>query len=272
MFEGKDHKHGYLTVAGKRLETIWIGPPPGDAPTLVFLHEGLGCAAMWRDYPHRLAEATGCGALVYSRLGYGYSDACALPRSTHYMHAEGLNILPELIETAGIQDCILIGHSDGGSIAIIFAGGTAAVSLRGVITEAAHVFCEDISVRSIAMARESFLNGDLRSKLEKYHGANTDCAFWGWNGAWLHPDFMDWNLEAYLPEIRVPLLAIQGEKDEYGTVAQIEAIGRQAGGGAQTILLSGCGHTPHKDRPQATLEAMSRFIRSIIPADSEEKE
>jgi pimeloyl-ACP methyl ester carboxylesterase len=254
----------FITVGGNRLEVAWHGPGPAKAPTLIFLHEGLGCVALWRDFPAKVAAATGCGALVYSRLGYGQSDPCALPRPIRYMHDEGLAVLPALLEVAGIRECILVGHSDGGSIALIYAGGTPALLLRGVITEAAHVFCEDISVQSIAAIKQPYEQGDLRQKLQKYHGENVDCAFWGWNGAWLHPEFRDWNLEEYLPGIKVPLLAIQGEDDEYGTTAQIEAIARQAGAGAEVVLLPNCGHSPHRDQEAATLQAMTRFIERVL--------
>lgn len=256
--------HPFITVAGKRLEVAWHGPRPEEAPTLVFLHEGLGCVALWRDFPAKLAATTGCGALVYSRLGYGQSDPCDLPRPLHYMHDEGLEVLPELLQVAGVRECILVGHSDGGSIALIYAGGTPATPLRGVITEAAHVFCEDISVRSIAAIKAPYEQGDLRQKLQKYHGQNVDCAFWGWSGVWLHPDFRQWNLEEYLAGLKVPLLAIQGEADEYGTVAQIEAIARQAGAGAEVVMFPNCGHSPHRDQEAATLQAMTQFIQRIL--------
>jgi pimeloyl-ACP methyl ester carboxylesterase len=249
-----------IEVNGNRLEAQWYGPPPGQALTLVFLHEGLGCVEMWHEFPGELAAATGCSALVFSRLGYGGSDACALPRPLRFMHHEGLGVLPEVVDKAGITECVLIGHSDGGSIGIIYAGGTPALPLKGLVTLAAHVFCEDLSVQSIQAAREHYLEGDLREKLEKYHGPNVDCAFWGWNDAWLHPDFRKWNLEEYLPGIRVPFLAIQGEEDPYGTPAQVDAIVRQAGEGAEALMLDNCGHAPHRDRPQATLNAMRDFI------------
>jgi pimeloyl-ACP methyl ester carboxylesterase len=228
------------------------------------LHEGLGSVALWGDFPAKLAAATGCGALVYSRLGYGRSDACDLPLSLRFMHDEGLQVLPALLEVVGIRECILVGHSDGGSIAIIYAGGTVADPLRGVITEAPHVFCEEITVRSIQKTRESYQSGSLRQKLMKYHGANTDCAFWGWNEAWLHPDFLSWNLEEYLPRIKVPMLVIQGENDPYGTVAQVEAIARQAGVGAEVVMVPDCGHTPHREQETATFQAMARFIARVF--------
>lgn len=254
----------YLVVGSKRLEVAWYGPAPEEAPTLVFLHEGLGCLTMWRDFPAKLAAATGCGALVYSRLGYGRSDPCSLPRPVRFMHDEGLQILPALLALVDIRECILIGHSDGGSIAIIYAGGTTADPLRGVISEAPHVFCEEISVRSIQKAREAYEGGNLRQKLEKYHGANTDCAFWGWNRAWLHPDFVNWNLEEYLPRIKVPMLVIQGENDEYGTPAQVEAIARQVGAGAEVLMVSNCGHSPHREKEAETCQAMARFIARVL--------
>ncbi len=253
----------YIYVNGKKLEAAWFGPSPTEAPTLIFLHEGLGCVELWRDFPAKLSEATGCGALVYSRLGYGRSDPCLLPRPVRFMHDEGLIVLPELIKTAGIKKCILIGHSDGGSVSIIYAGGTAALPLQGLITEAAHVFCEQISVKSIERAKETFLDGNLKENLEKYHGNNTDCAFWGWNGVWLHPDFLNWNLEEYLPKIRVPMLAIQGENDQYGTGAQINSIAEKAGKETKVLMLPDCRHSPHIEKEHQTLQAMTDFIFNI---------
>ena len=253
-----------LTVDGTRLECAWHGPAPDRAPTLVFLHEGLGCVELWREFPAQLAAATGCGALVYSRRGYGRSDPCELPRPLTYMHDEGLQVLPSLLAAAQVRECVLVGHSDGGSIALVYAGGTPAPLLRGVITEAAHVFCEDLSVRSIQAAREQFLEGPLREGLARYHGKNVDCAFWGWNDAWLDPGFRHWNLEEYLPTIRVPVLALQGEDDEYGTRAQAESIARQAGAGAEIRMFRDCRHAPHRDQPAETLAAMTRFIQGLL--------
>lgn len=255
---------GFLTVGGARLETAWHGPGPETAPTLVFLHEGLGCVELWKGFPQALAEATGCGALVYSRAGYGRSDPCAVPRPLSYMHDEALVVLPQVLAAAGVRECILVGHSDGGSIALIYAGGTAATPLRGVVTEAAHVFCEDISVRSIGAARDAYRHGELRDRLARYHGDNVDCAFWGWNGAWLHPEFRHWNLEEYLPGIRVPLLVLQGEEDPYGTPAQVRAIAAGTGGPVAERLLARCGHAPHRDQGAVTLAAMAEFVRGVL--------
>lgn len=254
----------YLQIDGHQLEFTWHGPGPDDAPTLVFLHEGLGCVALWRDFPAKLAAATGCGAFVYSRLGYGKSDPCNLPRPIRFMHTEGLEVLPRVLAGAGIKDCIMVGHSDGGSIAIVYAGGTPAIPLRGLITAAAHVFCEQLSVDSIESARAQYERHNLRQKLEKYHGTNTKFAFRGWNDVWLHPDFRQWNIEEYLPGIKVPMLAIQGVDDPYGTAAQIETIAAKTGPRTQTLLLPACRHAPHAEQEQATLNAMKSFILDLL--------
>ena len=254
----------YIILDNKRIEVAWFGPSPREAPTIVFLHEGLGCVSMWRDFPEKLSAATGCGALVYSRLGYGGSDPCRLPRSIRFMFHEGLVVLPRLLEAAGIGESIIIGHSDGGSIAIIYAGGGVASGLRGLITEAAHVFCERVTLDSIRKAMQAYVNGDLREKLEKYHGRNVGCAFWGWNDTWLHPDFVYWNIERYLPQIIVPTLIIQGQEDEYGTPLQADAIYQQAGGESELLMLPNCGHAPHIQQEMPTLEAMTRFILDVV--------
>ncbi len=269
----------YLTVNGKQLEVAWYDPgqnptssPAASSPvpqktTLVFLHEGLGCMAMWRDFPARIALATGCRAFVFSRLGYGRSDPCPLPRPIRFMHDEGITVLPQILKTAGIGDYILIGHSDGGSISLIHAGGTKAPGLRGVITEAPHLFCEPVTIRSIQQAKSDYLHGDLCAGLEKYHGSNTDTAFWGWNDVWLHPDFAHWDITSYLTDIRVPVLAIQGEDDPYGTQAQIDTIVRMAGSPVKTVILPVCGHAPHREQKDATLAAMTRFIHRLTGND-----
>jgi pimeloyl-ACP methyl ester carboxylesterase len=251
-----------LRVGGHQLEAAWWGPPPGNGPTLVLLHEGLGCVDLWRDFPVHLAARTGRAVFAWSRLGYGRSDPCPLPRPLSYMHDEARVVLPALLAAAGIDDCILVGHSDGGSIALVYAGDTPAEPLRGVVTLAAHVFCEELSVRSIAAARDAYDNGNLRERLSRHHGANVDCAFRGWNGAWLDPEFMHWNLEAFLPGIGVPVLAIQGRDDEYGTGAQVDAI--VAGTGAEPLLLDDCGHAPHRDREEATLDAVAGFVARVV--------
>ncbi|HEU0078866.1 MAG TPA: alpha/beta hydrolase [Longimicrobiaceae bacterium] len=255
---------GFLEAGGSRLEYAWHGPPPGAAPTLGFLHEWLGCVSLWRDFPARLAEATGCGALVYRRAGYGRSDPAPLPRPVRFMHDEGLRVLPAVLDAAGVRDAVLVGHSDGASIALVHAGSGAAGRVRALLLEAPHVFVEEVSVRSIAAIGRAYRDTDLRAKLARHHGANVDCAFYGWNGVWLDPEFRAWNIEEYLPRVSVPVLVVQGEADEYGTPAQVEAIRRQAAGPVETVLLPGVGHSPHRDAPEATLRAMARFVASVL--------
>lgn len=253
----------FMAVDGVRLEVRRF-PGAADRPTLVFLHEGLGCIDMWRDFPARLSHATGCPALVYSRCGYGRSDACELPRPLTYMHREGLEVLPALLDAADIGDHILIGHSDGGSIALINAGGAPASGLKAVVSMSAHVFCETLSVSSIAEAKKFYREASLRERLAKYHGDNVDCAFWGWNDAWLHPDFMQWNIEEYLPLIALPQLVIQGEDDQYGTVAQVESIEKFSAGPVRVCLLEDCGHSPYKEQAGKSLQAMVDFINTTM--------
>ncbi len=254
-----------LTVNGINLEVAWVGPADSKGPVLVLLHEGLGCVGLWRDFPGQLATRTGLRVLSYSRQGYGGSDPCAVPRPLTYMHDEAIQVLPELLRAAGVQEYVLVGHSDGGSIALIFAGGTSAPGLKGVVTLAAHVFCEQLSVQSIAEARDAFGATDLRHKLMRYHGDNVDCAFWGWNRAWLDPDFLHWNIEEYLPGIEVPLLAIQGRDDQYGTPAQVESIVSRSGGQAQALMLADCRHSPHLDQTEQVIVAIADFCRTIGP-------
>jgi len=250
-----------LVADGHRLEYGWHGPGPEQATTLVFLHHGIGCASTWRDFPAALAAATGCGALVYSRAGYGASDAVTLPRPLTYMHHEGLVVLSQVLDAAGVRDAILVGHSDGGSIALLHASTPeAAPRVRGLALEAPHVFVEDCSVRAIESSRHDFLTGDLRPRLERRHGVNVDCAFWGWNRAWLDPGFRAWNIEAFLPSVSVPVLVVQGLDDPFGTLAQVDAIQRGCAGPVERCVLERCGHAPHRDRPEPTLDAMAAFI------------
>jgi pimeloyl-ACP methyl ester carboxylesterase len=254
----------YLEAGGQRLEFAWWGPLPSVQPTLVFLHEGLGCVDHWRDFPRQLSEATGLGAFAYSRLGYGRSDTVEVPRPLQYMHDEA-RLLPAVLKAVGVESAIMVGHSDGASIAIIYAGTAQAGVLKGLILEAPHVFAEEVGLESIERARQEFLTTDLREKLARYHGENVDCAFWGWNGAWLDPEFRSWNLESYLPQIRVPSLVIQGLDDQFGTIKQVEAVQRKSGGPVEALLLPSCGHSPHRDQPEGVLAAMTGFAKRILP-------
>lgn len=228
---------------------------------LVFLHEGLGSVSQWRDFPRAVAAATGCPAFVYSRWGYGQSDRADLPRPLSFMHDEARGALPEILDIMGIGEAILIGHSDGASIALIYAGENGA-RLRGLVLEAPHVFVENECISSIAERRVEWGNTELREKLARHH-ADVDSAFYGWADAWLHPDFRKWDLTSFLPGVRVPVLVIQGEDDDYGTTAQVDAVCTRVSGPAERVLLSDCGHSPHRDKPEETLAAMAGFIRRI---------
>jgi pimeloyl-ACP methyl ester carboxylesterase len=244
-----------IRAGGRSLEVLRHGEGP---PRIVLLHEGLGCAAAWRAFPDELARRTGMGVVAFSRAGYGASDPIDLPRPLSYMEEEGERVLPEVLEALGVRAPILVGHSDGASIAIAYAGTHRGA--RALVLEAPHVFCEDLSVASIRRAKEAYEKGDLRARLARRHGANVDLAFRGWNDAWLDPRFRAWNIERYLPRIDAPILVVQGADDEYGTLAQVDAIAHGAGAPVERVILPACGHAPHKDQPEATLDAIERFL------------
>jgi pimeloyl-ACP methyl ester carboxylesterase len=251
----------FLTIDGKRLETVCYPPArTGADATVVMLHEGLGSIAMWKDFPERVAETTGCGVLVYSRYGHGKSDCLAEKRAVDFMHHEAKVVLPELLGQLEIQRPILFGHSDGGSIALIYAG-TRPEQVRALILEAPHVFVEEFGLRSTVAIRKVYESSDLREKLSRYH-QHADEMFHGWNDIWLDPKFRGWNIEEYLGTISCPTLVIQGENDEYGTVAHVEAIQRGVAG-AQALILPRCGHSPHRDQPELTLDAISKFVAAL---------
>jgi len=253
-----------LTVGGLKIEAAWYGPPPDAAPTLVLLHEGLGCVAMWRDFPRRLAERSGYGVLVYSRPGYGHSDPVPLPRSLGYMHQEALDVLPAILDQAEIRKAILIGHSDGASIATIYAGSRQDFRIRGLVLIAPHFFVEEMGLREIRAAKAAYESGDLRWRLGRYHGANVDVAFWGWNRAWLDPAFRCWRIDDNLAYIRMPILIIQHFEDPYGTMAQIHAAEAEATCPVEVVMLAGAGHSPQLDDADATLEAIAAFVDHVL--------
>lgn len=253
-----------LTAGGRRLEAFWIGPAPGEAPTLVFLHEGLGSASSWRDFAPRLAAETGCGALVYSRAGYGTSDPAPPRWPVRFMHDEA-PILSETLATLGIQEPILIGHSDGASVALIYTGSDPKIQPRALVLEAPHVFVEPLTVSSIAALPARYTEGGLERKLRRQHGDNTEQTFRAWTEVWLSPEFRSWDIQEYLPGVRCPVLIVQGENDEYGTLRQVEAITAGAAGPVGTVLLPDCGHSPHRERPEETFQAMAPFICGIAP-------
>jgi pimeloyl-ACP methyl ester carboxylesterase len=258
-----------LEIDGVRLECRWIGPPADSAPTIVMLHEGLGCLALWRDFPDRLAEATGCGVFVYSRLGYGASDPVPLPRPLTYMEDEVHQVLPKLLDAIGFRRGVLLGHSDGASIAAVYAGSIEDHRVRGLVLYAPHFFVEDISVESIAAAKKAYDGSDLKQRLAKYHGDNVECAFRGWNDAWLAPGFREWNILDCLDHIRVPILIMQGANDEYGTLEQLRAAEQEATCPVEAIVLADCGHAPQSDQPERTIKETARFIGHLMQDHAE---
>jgi pimeloyl-ACP methyl ester carboxylesterase len=240
-----------------------IGPAPADAPTIVMLHEGLGSAALWGDFPDRLQAATGAGVVVYSRAGYGASSPVTLPRPLDYMHTEALDILPKLLDQIGFRRGLLLGHSDGASIAAIYAGGSGDHRIRGLALIAPHFVVEDVSVASIADIKHAYENTSLRSKLARWH-RDVDNAFYGWNGAWLDHGFRDWDITEYLGYIRVPVAILQGANDEYGTILQVEIAQRECYCPVEATIIAGAGHSPHREAPEATLKAIAEFAGRIL--------
>ena len=251
----------FVSVRGHRIEYQRLGTGDALAPTLVFLHEGLGSISQWRDFPERIVEKTGLPAIVYARYGHGQSEVLQQPHGVDFMHREALESLPELLRALGIERPILIGHSDGASIALIYAG--AGHPLQGLVAMAPHVFVEDISIEGIVAAKQAFETTDLPQKLARHH-SDVRKTFYGWNDVWLAPAFRSWNIEAFLPAIQCPLLAIQGYGDEYGTMAQVDAIARQAGGPVEVLKLEDCGHSPQKDQPEIVAKAIVEFVRRCV--------
>lgn len=230
----------------------------------MLLHEGLGCVAMWKDFPERLAAATGCNVFAYSRAGYGRSSAISLPRPLDYMQREGLEVVSPILTAMNFSCCVLIGHSDGASIAIVNAGGVRDPRVRGLVLMAPHVFAEETGLRSIEQARIAYAETNLRERLAKYHGANVDNAFKGWCDAWLDPGFRAWNIEHFLPPIAVPSLLIQGVDDQYGTRLQLDRIAGQVKGEVETQLLADCKHAPHFEQPERTLQLNQAFVNRVL--------
>ena len=265
-FSWEQAAHGAIVADGKRLEAAAFGPPPDDSPTLVLLHEGLGCVALWRDFPEKLAAATGLGVFVYSRAGYGRSDPVGLPRPLDYMTREARFSLPVVLGAIGFRQGVLVGHSDGASIAAIYAGEHDDARLKGFVLMAPHLFTEEPGLASIAEAKRAYERGDLKPKLAKYHG-DVDAAFLGWNGAWLDPGFKAWNIEAFVERWRAPALVIQGAEDQYGTLKQVRAIEARAPTPVASLVLQNCKHSPQFEQPQATLDAIAQFCQLCLRKD-----
>ncbi len=254
---------GFLELGGQTLEYRMIGPRPDRAPTIVMLHEGLGCVGMWNDFPDKLAALTGAGIFVYSRAGYGQSSPVKLPRPMTYMHEEARDTLPKLLAGIGFQRGLLLGHSDGASIATIYAGSIQDHRVRGLILIAPHFFVEDLSIASIAEAKTAYAQMDLRTKLARWH-KDPDNAFRGWNDAWLDPEFREWDITQDLAYIRVPILIVQGKDDQYGTVKQIDAAQEECYCPVDVALLAGAKHSPQREAPEATLKAVSDFANRLL--------
>jgi pimeloyl-ACP methyl ester carboxylesterase len=254
---------GFLRIGMADLEYRMIGPAPADAPTIVMLHEGLGSAALWGDFPDKLAAATGFGVFVYSRAGYGASSPVTLPRPLDYMHVEALEVLPRLLDAIGFHRGLLLGHSDGASIAAIYAGAHQDHRVQGVAMIAPHFVVEDVSVASITEIRNAYETTDLKSKLQRWH-SDVDNAFYGWNSAWLDPKFRDWDISEYLAYIRVPVAILQGADDRYGTTHQIEIAREECYCPVDVTIMAGAGHSPHREAPGATLEAISEFANAVL--------
>lgn len=254
---------GFLPIGPHNLEYRMIGPRPACAPAIVMLHEGLGCVGLWGDFPDKLQQATGCGVFVYSRAGYGQSSPVTLPRPLGYMHDDARDVLPLLLDAIGFRRGLLLGHSDGASIAAIYAGTHQDHRVGGLVLIAPHFFTEDSGIASIEEARRAYESGDLRQRLARWH-KDVDNAFRGWNGAWLDPEFRKWDITDALGYIRVPILIVQGEDDQYGTVKQIEEAKRDCYCPVEVALLPGAKHSPQRDAPEATLKAISAFVAEVL--------
>src|SRR6202051_4832914 len=254
---------GFLRIGSADLEYRMTGPAPGEAPPSVILHDGLGWAAMWGDFPEELQAATGTGVFAWSRAGYGASTPVKLPRPLDYMHREALDVLPKLLDRIGFRRGILLGHSDGASIAAIYAGGVADHRVRGIAMIAPHFIVEDVSVTSIAAIKTAYETAGLKAKLARWH-SDVDNAFYGWNGAWLDPKFRGSGISEYLAYIRVPVAILQGVNDEYGTLRQVEIAQEECYCPVDVTIIPGAGHSPHREAPGATLDAISEFAGRIL--------
>ncbi len=253
---------GELGVAGQRLEYACWGPQPKDAPTLVMLHEGLGSVGLWRDWPSQLAEATGYGVLAYSRAGYGRSGPVDLPRPLDYQTREAENVLGPVLDAAGIRSAVLLGHSDGATIAAIYAGSVSDMRVRGLILMAPHFFAEPVGLQAIRDARRAYEQQGLKERLARHHDA-PDIAFYGWHDAWDDPGNANWNVADCIDHWRVPALAIQGTEDAYGTMAQIDEIAQRIYAPFERLDLPGVGHAPHQEAVEPVTAAIVEFCARL---------
>lgn len=252
-------KHDFLVAGDARLEFVCFGELEKNLPVIILLHEGLGCCALWRDFPSKLSELTGLPVFAYSRAGYGKSDPKPLPWSLDYMTSEAELVLPLILGQIPVEQFLLLGHSDGATIAAIYAGSCDDDRIAGLIVMAPHFYAEDDGLASIDEARIAYQTTDLRSKLGRYH-TNPDNAFLGWNDSWLHPDFRKWNVAHVVSEIHCPVLAIQGVADQYGSEEQVQLIGRTLGARAKVALLEDCQHSPHLEQSETVLALINEFV------------
>jgi pimeloyl-ACP methyl ester carboxylesterase len=259
---------GRLPLDGAELEYRMVGPRPDAAPTLVMLHEGLGSVGLWGGFPDQLAAATGAGVFAYSRAGYGGSSPAALPRPLSYMHDEALQVLPRVLDAIDFRRGLLVGHSDGASIASIYAGSVQDHRIRGLSLLAPHFVVEEVSLRGIADAKVAYETGDLRAKLARWHG-DVDNAFQGWNDAWLDPEFRRWDISEALGYLRVPVQIVYGDSDEYGTLRQVEIAEQECYCPVDVTILPGVGHNAPRQAPDDTLRAVSDFVNRILTAHGE---
>jgi pimeloyl-ACP methyl ester carboxylesterase len=248
----------FVAIGASRLEYRMIGPRPDESATFVLLHEGLGSVGLWSDFPDRLAAATGLGVFAYSRAGYGRSTASVMPRRTSFMHEEARDVLPHVLDAIGLRRGILLGHSDGASIAAIYAGSVADHRIGGLVLLAPHFFTEAFGVAEIARMHELYATGDLRAKLGRWH-QDPDNAFYGWSGPWLDPEFRKWDITEELAYIRVPMLIIQGEDDQYGTLRQVEIAREECQCPVEVVILPRVRHVPHREAAAETLQAVVDF-------------
>ncbi len=253
---------GRLRLGEVEIEYSFV-PGHEARPLIVLLHEGLGCVALWRDFPQMLSHSSGACVFAYSRVGYGASSPCDLPRPLSFMEEEAQGLLPDLLAQLPADQLVLFGHSDGASIAAVHAGTVPDPRLAGIILMAPHFFNEEICVAAITETKRLFDEEDLRGRLARYHGDNVDCAFRGWAETWLHPGFLDWDLTDHLPRIEVPTLLIQGEEDEYGTRAQVDTAERLITATTALHMLPDCGHSPQKDQRERVLALASAFVAAL---------
>lgn len=253
---------GTLEAGGKRLDYACWGPPPTEAPTLVLLHEGLGCVALWRDVPEKLAAATGFGVMAYSRAGYGQSDPADLPRPLDYMTREAVEVLPQVLDGLGVGRCVLVGHSDGATISAEYAGRVSDHRVRGLVLIAPHFFTEEAGLAEIAEARRAYVTSELKGRMAKYH-RDPDNAFFGWNDAWLDEGFKRWNVGEVIDYWRIPCLVVQGSADQYGTLAQVREVETRSYAPVETAIIDGAHHAPHLEAQGETLAAIAGFCARL---------